>query len=252
MRKSILILLTGIVITGCSALRSRTTFVDSENKRNTTNSEKIISQNLSSISFILSKIEIVVEEGGEKQKLIGNVKCVFPDKFLLSLRNSTGIEGARIYIDKDTILANDRINRKMYYGSSKHLFEKYGISAEYIPVLFGDMVNNDKALKDELKCNNGLAEINILSGNNKIQYNIDCTKDKIVKARITAESGKDQVIAEFSNFKELNDHFYPANIKINDVFSGNIINIKIVKAELYDGKDLVLIPGKNYDLILLQ
>ncbi len=252
MRKLILIFFTGILITGCSAVRSRKSFVEATNKKNTTNNEKIIGQNLSSISFILSKVEIQVEEGGEKQKLIGNVKCVFPDKFLISLRSSTGIEGARIYIDKDTILANDRINRKIYYGSSKHLYDKYGISAEYLPVLFGDMVTQDKTLKDEIKCNNGKAAINILSGNNKIQYDVDCAKDKIVSARMTSESGKDQIMAEFSNFKELSDRFYPANIKINDVFSGNIISIEIKKAELYNGQDLKFIPGKNYDLILLQ
>ena len=72
------------------------------------------------------------------------LKFEYPDKYLISIKSRTGIEGARIYISEDTILFNDRINKKMYYGSSLYLKRKYGLTTNFLPLIFGDIVSRKK------------------------------------------------------------------------------------------------------------
>ncbi len=235
---------------GCSVLKTRENINISE--ENITNTDEIKKFNITSLSFSFQKIEISVEGSGKEQKFMGNLKYMNSGKFLISLRNNSGMEGVRIYIDKDTILANDRINRKTYYGSSSHLFEKYGITAEYFPVLLGDLIIDEKAKNNTIKCNNGTAEINELIGQNEIHYIADCSQKKIIKAELSKDPDKEAVNVEFRNFRKIDNHFYPLNIRINDPYNKNKITIEIKKAEIYNGQELKFIPGNNYELILLQ
>jgi hypothetical protein len=251
-QKVIIFLIAGISWTGCSVLKSRENISLTSDKKFTINEEKILQQNISTFSFSMAKVEIIIEGNGEKQKLLGNIKYVYPGKFLISLRNSSGIEGARIYIDTDTILANDRINRKTYYCSARHLYEKYGISTDYIPVLLGDLIIEKKDKINDIKCKDGNAEISVLNGQKEIKYIADCTKGKIVSVNFKSKSNKYQINAEFSSFKKMNDYFYPSSIRIDNLTEHNKVDIKVKKAESYTGKDLKFMPGNNYELILLQ
>ena len=40
---------------------------------------------------------------------MATIKYELPDKYLISIRSKAGIEAARIFITKDTVLINDRI-----------------------------------------------------------------------------------------------------------------------------------------------
>jgi hypothetical protein len=249
-QKVVFIIVVSISFFGCSVLRTKENIVSTEVK--TTNTEEITNYNISAINFAFTRIEISVEGSGKKQKLLGNLKYINSGKYLISVRNNTGIEGVRIYIDKDTILANDRINRKTYYGSSSHLFEKYGISPAYFPVLFGDLIIDKESKKKEVKCKGGSTEITELTGMNEIHYTADCLKRKIVKAEFGRDPNKYQVNMKFWNFRKIDNKIYPVNILVNDLFNKNIITIEIKKAEIYNGPEINFIPGNNYELILLQ
>ena len=59
-----------------------------------------------------------------------------PDKFLISIKSHTGIEVARIFLTGDSIMINDRINKKLYYGSTSYLKNKYGLTTAVFPVIW--------------------------------------------------------------------------------------------------------------------
>jgi len=237
---------------GCVGVSKSKSYSGTGSKKNSTNESEIRNQNITNFSFIFSKIEINVVGNGEKKKLMGSLKYLYPGRFQLSIRNTAGIEGARIYIDSDTILANDRINRKTYYGSSKEMYEKYGISSYFIPVLLGDFIVYEDRSVSELNCMNGSTEIKINTGIGQIKYITDCSRDKIVSVLISENEEKPKIKAEFSNFRKLNDHVYPSSIEIEDVNNSDKVKIEIKRAEIYRGRELRFIPGNNYELILLQ
>jgi hypothetical protein len=249
-QKVVIIIVVGISFFGCSVLKTKENITLNEGKA--TNAEEIASYNISTINFAFARIEISVEGSGKKQKLLGNLRYISSGKYLISLRNNTGIEGVRIYIDKDTILANDRINRKTYYGSSSHLYEKYGISPEYLPVLIGDLIIDEVNKKKNIKCKGGSTEISGLIGLNEIYYVADCSKRKVVKAEFGRESNKYPVDIKFWNFRKIGNKVYPVNILVDDLSNKNKIAIEIKKAEIYNGAEINFIPGNNYELILLQ
>lgn len=252
MQKVIIILFIFSFI-GCSVFRNREEITLNNGNENIPNISKILKQNLSAESFLISKIEITLERNREKQKFLCNVKYENSGKILISLRSSNGIEGIRIYIDRDTILVNDRINRKLYYGSSLQLYEKYRISIDYLPVLLGDMIiEKESLIKEDNRCLNGIAEITGLIGKRTIRYNIDCNKSKVTSAEFVTDSCDNRIYAEFKKFNKIKKNYYPSIISIDGVYDKDRLNIKIKEPEAYKGPELKLIPGNNYELILLK
>jgi len=242
----------GISFAGCSALRTRGSKDLASESGKRINIEGIAEKNLSAADFALTKIEITIEDGERKEKYLGNIKYKKPGTFLISVRSNTGIEGMRIYINKDTVLANDRIRKKMYYGSSKQLYEKYGISPDYLPVLLGDLLIGKELLSKEATCNNGITQINTQTGQNMISYIIDCSYNKVKRAGLGSDSDKYRINMEFRNFREMNNSIYPAIIEINESYSQNKITLEIKNAIPYEGPELEFIPGRNYELMLLK
>ena len=118
MRKNALILLLIYCITGCSVVK-RETNTDFLSEENQTNSyEQIRALNITNKDFNIIKAEIDISTDNEKQKLLGSIKYKTPETYLISIRNKSGIEAARILITSDTIMINDRINKKLYYGNT--------------------------------------------------------------------------------------------------------------------------------------
>jgi hypothetical protein len=93
--------------------------------------ESVSQQNITNSGFFIEKAEIEINNDKGKEKFIANIKFELPDKYLISLKSRSGIEGARIYLSKDTILVNDRINQIEYYGTSFYIRKKYGFSRKF-------------------------------------------------------------------------------------------------------------------------
>ena len=95
-----------------------------------------------------------------------------PDKYLVSIKSNTGIEIARIYLTEDSVMLNDRLNKKLYYGSASDLKKKYGLTTAILPVIIGDYVNDGKSDEESQNCIDG--RLNIECSNkrykNKIQH----------------------------------------------------------------------------------
>jgi hypothetical protein len=239
-----------VTIYGCSAVKKE------EKSRITAEISNIVSltdvkaSNISNNDFFITKAEIEILNNGERQKFIASFKFKNPGIYLISLRNNAGIEGARIYISKDTILINDRINKKLYCGSGRYIRSKYGINTSTIPVIIGDFIDEEEKKITEFKCSNNKSEISEITEEKEIKYIIDCREGKISETKII--HGTEGIVLVFSKFINNNRKHYPQSIKIEESKKESEINIKIRKIEFNPIEKVVFIPGKEYEKVVLK
>jgi hypothetical protein len=213
--------------------------------------ENIIKQNITRKSFFIQKAEIEVSKHGSDDKFLANIKFKSPDKYLVTLKSKTGIEVARIFISNDTILMNDRINRKQYFGSSLFLKDKYGISASVLPLIFGDYINTDFINRSNTRCSGGKIDIDCLLKGNKIKYVIDCNKGKCIFVSVERSLSQERLEIHFNDFLKKEGYLIPRNIKILDSSSETEIKIKIIKIESSWDGSVEFVPGNKFEIIQL-
>ncbi len=167
----------------CSSIK-RTGEISYNNGNKEIYPDVIREQNITNQDFNIQKAEIEIVKDDERQILLASLKYRKGGNYLLSIRSRSGIEAARFYITKDTVLVNDKIRRRIYYASSSYLKEKYGISIDAFPVLLGDYLENDKSDESRLICSNGVVDKKGKIQNRNINYTIDCGLKKIKAAKI--------------------------------------------------------------------
>jgi hypothetical protein len=252
-------------LTGCSVIK-RNSKTNIETRQNVTENNlanvdktsdsslvyRLENQNLTKRNFFIQKAEVLFSSDEDSQRLTASIKFNTPDKYLISIRSKSGIEGARIFMTRDTILVNDRINRKLYYGKPDFIARKYGISAMLIPVILGDYSDGNKSFDSDQPCADGIAVINAFIKGIKIRYTVECRKNKIVKA--SQESGENINVAdiEFEKFFKTGGILTPGKITIKAYEKRMNIDIRVKKMELpWDG-NIEFIPGNKYELIELR
>jgi hypothetical protein len=213
--------------------------------------QSIINQNLTSRSFYIEKAEFKIISGGNQISGIGTIKFLKPDKFLISIKSIVGIEIARIYLTGDSIIANDRINKKFYFGSTSILKSKYGITTSVLPVVFGDYVNDERPDSTRFKCVAGNIQVDGSIKEVKIRYLIDCAIGKSILT-IPEDSSKNSMLKiVYSDFFSISGINTPGLINISDTLIDTIIEIRIQKIIIpWDGT-IDFIPGKQYEKIRL-
>lgn len=241
-----------IISTGCSVIR-----FGGEKNYGLSNDiisdklyESIIKQNITINNFFIQKAEIEISSKKVTKKVLGNIKFERPDKYLISIKSKTGIEAARIFISDDTILINDRINRKQYYGSTQYLKSKYGITASVLPIIFGDYIS-DNLSDSNTVCSDGKLDIIGTVEGIRIKYVIDCKKGKIILAIPENKLSKEGIEIQYSNFFKNENVLSPGKIEIKDFQRETTVKIKIQKRKsLWNGK-VEFVPGNKYELIRL-
>jgi hypothetical protein len=249
LRKIGYILLVAIFITGCSVVKNRSsinnTFPTGISEENVLKST--VNQNITNSGFFIEKAEILIFTSEGKEKVLGSVKFEYPDKYLVSIKSKTGIEAARIFVSKDTILINDRINKKLYFGSPDYLRKKYGIPASSIPVIFGDFLSYkipDLKLSD---CSDGKFLISGIINGFKINYVIDCKRAKSISATTENSLNQNRIDISFNDFIKSDGINTPGRIDIKDSQSKSTIEIKIIKIDSPWTGSLEFIPGNKYE-----
>jgi hypothetical protein len=211
--------------------------------------ERIKKQNITDASFFIQKAEIELIAGSEKKRFLGSIKFEYPDRFLFSLKSKTGIEGARIYVNKDSVLVNDRINKKMYFGTALNLKRKFGLNQSVIPLIFGDMIFDNKFNTETLKCENNKLRVDYTYRGIPMHYNIDCKKSKVEQISLGNSDLKDNIDIDYSSFIFLNNMILPRIIEIVDMQYNIKIRIKIIKTEYPWNGNVKFVPGKGYEII---
>jgi hypothetical protein len=214
--------------------------------------EGLEKQNLTNNSFFIQKAQIEVSSDEVNQKFNGSIKFVTPGKYLISLKSKAGIEAARIFLSDDTILINDRINRKLYYGKPEVLNRKYGISSSLIPIVLGDYVKDNKSNNENIPCSEGKLDLESFVNGLKISYTVDCKKAKIILAQ--QKGSLNNVVTEinYGDFIKTGDILTPAKIHIKYIKSMVNIDIRIEKIESPWNGNIEFIPGNKYELIELR
>jgi hypothetical protein len=213
--------------------------------------ENIKNQNITTNNFFIKKAEIEISTQERTQKILGSLKFKKPDKYLISLKSREGIEAARIFISDDTILINDRISRKQYYGSSKYLKTKYGISAAVLPVIIGDYISDTLSDSNPTKCSGGKMDIDGIVSEIKIRYVIDCKKGKSILVITGNSLNEGGIEIQYDDFFKKGNIITPGKIGIKDTKRKTKIEIKIQKIESPWNGNVEFIPGNRYEIIQL-
>lgn len=240
------------IVTGCSGIRkAEKSGGRGKDVKGTVVLSDLGKQNLSNKNFYIQKAEVDFDSPNSGISLIATIKYVVPDQYLISLRMKTGIEIARIYVDSDTVLANDRINRKLLHGEPSALSARYGIPLDIIPVIFGDFVGEVTGSQQQANCENGTVNVGSYIKGVKLVYDIDCSHQKPVKVRQESYSGITSGI-QYDDFAKNGEGSIPRVITLTHHESGSTVKIKIEKIEApWDGT-IEFIPGSRYEHVELK
>jgi hypothetical protein len=254
LRKKIAIFLSLIYLSGCSVLNLTKQDIGTKGR---IFSDKIIlddieGQNLSLKSFYIQKAKIRIVSDGHKENILASIKFLRPDSFLISIRSGSGIEAARIFLTDDTILINDRINRKFYYGSQKATKIKYGIDAKFFPLIFGDLVMDKKDFNGELNCKNSYSFFDTHIEGYLIKYKIDCNKRKAVSCTLINEIETKAVVFDYKDFKNNLTGYSVSGVSIKNFNKTEVIDIEFSRVENPFYGQIQFIPGKNYELVEIK
>jgi hypothetical protein len=242
------------VISGCAVLRNKEKF-DLKGTSDCLNHSifsMIKKNNLTNESFFIEKAIIEVSSNENKQKFLGSLKFETPDKFLISLKSNTGFEVARVFITKDTILINDRVNKKCFSGEAKYVKNKFGIPVSALPLLVGDYIFDNHDVDSS-----GIREGNVMKFSSgikglKVEYIIDCEKNKIQLVKVENNLNVDVMEIAYSDFVKECNSLRPSKIVINDLKRNTTIKISIEKIDSDWKGVLEFIPGNKYELLQLQ
>lgn len=250
MQKVSYILCLLLFLSGCSVIKKKSLSESNVNKVPEYNLlEGIEKQNITNRSFFIQKAEVEIVSDDYEQKLQASIKFNYPDKYLISLKSRTGIEVARIFITEDTVLVNDRFNKKLYFGKPESLKNKYGVSNELLPVILGDLIYGKESSVENIVCTDNKADISCKLNKIGINYIVDCKKMKIISAsqEINVETGSTDI--RYENFIKAGYGFIPARISVD--FNNYAVTIKIERIESPWEGTIEFIPGNKYDLIKL-
>jgi hypothetical protein len=249
LRKIALILIVGILFTGCSVTKkniSSEAIIKSENIL-----QDLVSQNLTNNNFFIQKGEIEFVNSGEKQRFLFTMKFQKPGKYLISLRSKTGIEGARIYISGDTILVNDRINKRLYTGNSVYLVKNFGLSQSFLPLLLGDFLTDGKGDKPGENCVGGKLNFDTQVKGLLLNYILDCSKRKTAGVEQKNNFIQNGAEIRYSEYYRVGQILIPKIIEFEENQFNTKLVIKILKVESPWQGSINFIPGKDYEKIEL-
>lgn len=253
MRKIAIILLSGIFVGGCSVTRNMEKgALESSNKMLSLSVvESVKFQNLTDTNFFIQKAEIEIVNQDGKEKYLSTIKYEKPEKYLISIKSRTGIEGARIYISKDSILINDRINKKIYFANSFYLRRKYGLPVSCLPLIFGDIVLEKNCDTGQVKCSEDKLKIDCLVNGLRLSYDIDCKKRKVILVNQIDNFVQNGIKIRYKSFYKLRNMFFPAIVELEDTQYNTTIKIRFSKIEFPWNGTVKFVPGRGYELIEL-
>lgn len=240
------------IVTGCSGIRKAGRSAGKgKDVKGTVAITDLENQNLSNHNFYIQKAEVDFDSPNSGLSFIATIKYVIPDQYLISLRMKTGIEIARIYLDSDTVLANDRINRKLIHGEPSALSARYGIPLDIIPVIFGDFIGDSSDEQQQVNCENGTVSVGTYIKGVKLVYDIDCGQRKPVQVRQESYSGITSGI-QYDDFIKNGDGSIPRLITLTHHESGSTVKIKVEKIEAPWNGTIEFVPGSRYEHVELK
>jgi hypothetical protein len=247
------ILILYVLCSGCSASRKQEKVREADALTVLSGDiyKNIVNQNITNRSFFIDKAEFRVFGDGGEESGIATVKFKNPDKYLVSIKSKAGIEFARIYLSEDSIFINDRLSKKLYYGSASYLKTKYGLTTAVLPIIFGDYVN-DEILKDKKpECIEGKLNLDAIIKDIKIRYIVDCKYGKSILTIPSGEGKSGGLKIKYDKFFNNSGINIPGTVEISGPQNNTRIEIKIRKIIFPWEGSIEFLPGKQYEKIHL-
>ncbi len=243
-----------VLFDGCSVVRKRENIgmKPEEETMGTDFLESVRKNNISNYNFYIQKADISLSENGKIQRFIASIKYKITDTLLLSIRTKVGLEAVRLFMTKDTIFINDRINKHFLYGDPGFINLKYGIEPTLLYVLLGDFMAENHEEKEIIECLSGIYENEFFTKGKKIEYAIDCKKKKTVSALFEDTFETEGIVLYFRNFFAQGYILFPGIIEIENSSGSTKIKIEINKVEINWNGKIEFIPGNKYDVIRLK
>jgi hypothetical protein len=235
LQKVIVILLILVVFSeGCSVLRKseKANLKPVERSENSELAGSIGENNISAGNFFIRKAEITVTTSKGMDRFTASVRFRKPDSVLINVRSKIGIEVARALLTKDTVLLNDKVNKKLMAGNTRQLEKKYGVNPSVLFALFGDFIIGEKDQKRLIKCQNGFYRDSFIINDRKVDYTVDCKRRKITGAYFEGSLTTGNINLIYRNFKNMDGILVPREIDLTEDLSEITINVIIDNVEI--------------------
>ncbi|HOO98144.1 MAG TPA: DUF4292 domain-containing protein [Bacteroidales bacterium] len=252
MRKISFIILIIYLMYGCSPARRTGITASLPEDIKEVYAERIAENNLTNKDFNISRADIEISTAKGKSTLLASLRYKTNGNYLLSIRSRTGIEIMRLYCSEDTIMINDRINRKLYKGSTEYLQAKYGISFGLIPLMLGDIVFDLSERNKIMSCTGEGKKNEYSISENTVEYIAECLKGKLKKARVKSSAGAGSIIIDYSRYISDDKNIYPSLISLKDEDQKTVLNMEIRRISFDTGEPIRFIKGAGYEEVILR
>jgi hypothetical protein len=253
LQKIINILAFIFLTAGCAVIKKDINKMVARNETagNLSFEEKVRLHNITNNGFFITRANISIDKEGVIINTIANIRYNAPQKYLISIRSFGGIEAARIMITEDTLLINDRINKRLLYGNPDYIRRNYGIDPVIIPVIFGDFYSRKNHSVNPDDCINGEKKRTEVISKFKYIYTFDCSREKLINTVIESDREKSVYILNYGEFARSGEIIYPKNIRLERIDDNIKINIEIKEIEYPWNENFEFIPGSKYEKIKL-
>lgn len=256
MQKIIYISLASLLLAaGCASSRR----VERNTHKNETEAsisvEEIMRNNLTRSGFSINRADINYNIDGVSGRLVAAIRHKYPDTMMIIMKHTTGVEFVRIYLDPDTLLINDRINKRIMYGDPEYMERRYGIERAIVILALGDILllsNAEIGRINSQKCQKGTVKGQSQINGKVITYEIDCSEKKIVSATINGIRTNEKIRLWYSNFFENGDYNIPGKVEVEDMSNKARISIVIKTIEIPWEGQLRFIPGNRYKKVMIR
>lgn len=239
------------ILNSCSLSRRAANSTVSDDITGSLINGRFLSSNIAEKGFFIRKAEVSAGFGNEEYKLVINLRKSPDNRYLLSIRNRTGIEIARIYADSDTLLVNDRLNKVLMTGDAGVIEKKLGIDFRLIPVILGDIIA-PREVKDSLICDGESGSIQYSDRGLTYLYTVKCSLRKPVAFDVKDRNEKLLSHIEYSDFNTRNKLKYPAKINIKGRNTDEYLSVSIKDIEFPWIGEIEFVPGDRYEIIRLK
>lgn len=253
-KKTLILSLVLVITAGCSVFKRKEKALHDKYRieGSTKFLESVKEKNLTNEDFYIRKAEVQISMRSNKQNAILSVKYKKPDSALFIIRSWFGFEAARILITSDTVVMNDRLNKKLIVASPQYFKRRYGIEPFMIFTIFGDLLADLRKMQKDVNCVDNFFETDFYEGKDYYKYIIDCELRKVTNAVIENMKFKHRVEFAFSDFVKEKKQSMPLTSSIK-IESENIeVVIKIDKIDMEGAVNIDFIPGRGYERKVLK
>ena len=214
--------------------------------------ETVISNNLTNHDFYIRRADIRVRQENVTVNLNASIKFRRPDSMMISVRSGIGVEAGKGFLTGDTVIVNDRFNRKLMVGDPEEIRSKYGIDPALIYVLLGDLIVGKDDYRSMLNCQRGefRRQYNIEGRN--VEYTIDCQRKKVRRVYLEGDIRTGNITILLSGIVKDGNITYPEKIAINDDLKELDIEVEIKRIESPWSGSMGTVGGQGYRVVRIR